>query len=120
MGSNPSGFEGDNLPVDEVSWYDCQEFIKKLNYLTGKNFRLPTEAEWEYAARGGSKSKGYKYSGSNSIDNVAWYDGNSGSKPHPVKRRSMGNGPYLLSYVLKSPLPEPYSHSTKCVTQNVE
>lgn len=79
MGYNPSSeyFIGDNLPVNDVSWYDCQEFIKKLNKLTGMTFRLPTEAEWEYAARGGSKSKGYKYSGSNNIDKVAWYDVNS-------------------------------------------
>ena len=73
MGSNPSHFKGNNLPVESVSWYDCQTFISKLNEMTGKRFRLPTEAEWEYAARGGSKSRGYKYSGSNNIDDVAWY-----------------------------------------------
>lgn len=73
MGNNPSYFKGGNNPVEEVSWNDCQEFIRKLNQLTGQNFRLPTEAEWEYAARGGNKSKGYKYSGSNSINDVAWY-----------------------------------------------
>ena len=85
MGSNPSYFKGDNQrPVENVSWNDCQEFIEKLNRLTGKNFRLPTEAEWEYAARGGNKSRGYKYSGSNNPDAVAWYDDNSGSKTHPV------------------------------------
>ena len=85
MGNNPSYFKGnDNLPVEQVSWDDCQEFIKKLNNLTGKDFRLPTEAEWEYAARGGKKSKGYKYSGSNNLDNVAWYSSNCGSKTHPV------------------------------------
>ena len=85
MGSNPSYFKGDNQrPVENVSWNDCQEFIEKLNRLTGKNFRLPTEAEWEYAARGGSKSRGYKYSGSNNPDAVAWYYYNSGSKTHPV------------------------------------
>ena len=85
MGSNPSYFKGDNQrPVEKVSWNDCQEFIEKLNRLTGKNFRLPTEAEWEYAARGGNKSRGYKYSGSNNPDAVAWYDDNSGSKTHPV------------------------------------
>lgn len=64
----------DNLPMESVSWHDCQSFIKRLNKLTGRNFRLPTEAEWEYAARGGNKSKGYRYSGSDSIDDVAWYD----------------------------------------------
>ena len=84
MGSNPSNFKGDNLPVEKVSWNDCQKFISKLNKLTGKSFRLPTEAEWEYAARGGNKSRGYQYSGSNTIGDVAWYDGNSGSKTHAV------------------------------------
>ncbi|MDR1898272.1 MAG: formylglycine-generating enzyme family protein, partial [Prevotellaceae bacterium] len=80
MGINPSSFKGDNLPVESVSWHKVQEFIRKLNEQTGKNYRLPTEAEWEYAARGGNKSKGYKYSGSNTVDNVAWHDGNSGKK----------------------------------------
>ena len=73
MGSNPSEYKGTQKPVEQVSWNDCQEFIQKLNQLTGRRFRLPTEAEWEYAARGGSKSRGYKYSGSNNIDDVAWY-----------------------------------------------
>lgn len=78
MGSNPSGFSGSKyLPVENVSWLDCMDFISRLNDLTGKKFRLPTEAEWEYAARGGQKSKGYKYSGSNNLDEVAWYDGNA-------------------------------------------
>ena len=83
MGSNPSYFKGNNQrPVENVSWNDCQEFIRKLNSLTGKNFRLPTEAEWEYAARGGKYSKdyAYKYSGSNNADEVAWYWRNSGDK----------------------------------------
>ena len=84
MGSNPSEYKGDNLPVEMVSWNDCQEFISKLNSLTGRKFRLPTEAEWEYAAHGGKKSRGYQYSGNSNISDVAWYDGNSGSKPHPV------------------------------------
>ena len=88
MGNNPSNSKGDNLPVEEVSWDDCQEFVSKLNRLTGKNFRLPTEAEWEYAARGGSKSRGYKYSGSNTLGSVAWYDDNSGSTTHPVGTKS--------------------------------
>ena len=87
MGSNPSYFTGNNQrPVEYVSWYDCQEFIKKLNQLTGKKFRLPTEAEWEYAARGGKYSRGYRYSGSNNADEVAWYS-NSGSKTHSVKTK---------------------------------
>ena len=81
MGSNPSWFTGNNQrPVEMVSWDDCQKFIKKLNLLTGKEFRLPTEAEWEYAARGGKYSRGYKYSGSNNADEVAWYWRNSGDK----------------------------------------
>ena len=88
MGSNPSRWKGDNLPVENVSWNDIQEFITKLNAQTGKKFRLPTEAEWEYAARGGNKSKGYKYSGSNSISDVAWYGDNSSSKIHPVGQKS--------------------------------
>ena len=88
MGSNPSSFKGSQKPVESVSWHDCKEFITKLNRLTGKNFRLPTEAEWEYAARGGNKSKGYKYSGSNTIDNVAWYRDNSGKATHNVKTKS--------------------------------
>ena len=88
MGSNPSFYEGyPQRPVETVSWNDCQEFITKLNNLTGKNFRLPTEAEWEYAARGGNKSQGYKYSGSNTIVNVAWYTSNSGSETHDVKTK---------------------------------
>ena len=88
MGSNPSRFKGDNLPVECVSWEDCQEFICKLNDLTGQNFRLPTEAEWEFACRGGINSRGYKYSGSNDIYNVAWCLYNSGDKTHPMASMS--------------------------------
>ena len=84
MGSNPSNFKGDDLPVEMVTWNDCQDFISKLNAMTGKRFRLPSEAEWEYAARGGNKSRGYQYIGSNTIGDVAWYGDNSGSKTHAV------------------------------------
>ena len=84
MGSNPSNFKGDNLPVEQVSWNDCQDFIGKLNTMTGRKFRLPTEAEWEYAARGGKKNRGYQYSGSSNIFDVAWSWGNSDEKTHPV------------------------------------
>ena len=85
MGSNPSANkQGGNYPVENVSWNDCQEFIKKLNARTGMKFRLPTEAEWEYAARGGSRSKGYKYAGSNNLNEVGWYDENSDNHTHSV------------------------------------
>ncbi len=87
MGSNPSYYSGKQLPVEEVSWNDCQTFITKLNQLTGANFRLPTEAEWEFAARGGHKTLGYKYAGSNTIGDVAWYDSNSSSKTHSVAQK---------------------------------
>jgi formylglycine-generating enzyme required for sulfatase activity len=84
MGNNPSHNMGDNLPVENVNWSDAQEFIRRLNDSTGKQYRLATEAEWEYAARGGNKSQGYNYSGSNDIDAVAWYMDNSGSQIRPV------------------------------------
>ena len=87
MGRNPSDFKGDDLPVEQVSWNDCQTFISKLNALTGKNFRLPTEAEWEFAARGGNQSRHTQYSGSSRFDDVAWYEDNSDDKPHPVKTK---------------------------------
>ena len=89
MESNPSHFtDSDQLPVEFVSWDDCQEFIAKLNALTGKNFRLPTEAEWEFAARGGNASQGYTYSGSNTVSDVAWYYDNSGNKTHEVAMKA--------------------------------
>ncbi len=97
MGSNPSRFAGSGeYPVESVSWDDCQAFIQKLNQLTGKNFRLPTEAEWEFAARGGTKSQHYKYAGGNTLASVAWYDVNAydvgESSPdygtHPVTQKA--------------------------------
>ena len=88
MGSNPSRFKGAQKPVESVSWYDCQRFIRRLNSLTGRTFRLPTEAEWEYAARGGNKSRHYKYSGSGNIGYVAWYWKNSGDETHTVGTRT--------------------------------
>ena len=84
MGSNPSQFKGENFPVHGVKWSECQEFISKINQVTGKNYRLPTEAEWEFAARGGSKSKEYKFIGSNDVNEVSWYKKNSGGTMHDV------------------------------------
>ena len=80
MDTNPSTFKDANNPVDYVSWNDCQQFLRKLNALTGQSFRLPTEAEWEYAARGGAKSKQSKYSGSDNPSDVAWFMQNSGDE----------------------------------------
>ena len=88
MGSNPSYYTGDVLcPVERVTWNNCQTFITKLNEMTGQNFRMPTEAEWEFAARGGNKSQGYKYAGSNDVNEVAWNMNNSSSKTHPVAQK---------------------------------
>ncbi len=87
MGYNPSRFKGANRPVECVSWNDCQRFIVKLNKLTGKSFHLPTEAEWEFAARGGKNSRGYKYSGSNNLDEVAWFADNNNRETKDVKKK---------------------------------
>jgi formylglycine-generating enzyme required for sulfatase activity len=102
MESNPSHFKGDNLPVENVSWYEAVEFCNRLSVKEGltpaysgdgdrkvcdfnaTGYRLPTEAEWEYAAKGGNRGGNYMYAGSNSPDDVAWYDGNSGNRTHPV------------------------------------
>ncbi len=98
MGSNPSYFKdsGGNCPVEQVSWNDVQEFIKKLNQKTGKKYRLPTEAEWEYAARSGGKEE--EYSGGDDIDSVAWYNKNSENKTHPAgQKQPNGLGLYDMS-----------------------
>jgi formylglycine-generating enzyme required for sulfatase activity len=87
MGTNPSAFKGDNLPVETISWKDCQTFISRLNALTGQKFRLPTEAEWEFAARGGNNSRGYQFSGSNNLSEVAWFSDNSLECTHDVKTK---------------------------------
>ena len=79
---------GDGYPAYYISYEDCQKFLTKLNQLTGQQFRFPTEAEWEYAARGGSRSKGYTYSGSNNLGDVAWYADNSSSTTHVVKTKA--------------------------------
>jgi formylglycine-generating enzyme required for sulfatase activity len=85
MGFNYSGHGGNlQYPAEYMTWELCQVFISKLNEMTGKSFRLPTEAEWEFAARGGNMSQGYLYSGSNNLDDVAWYEGNSGGVTHAV------------------------------------
>jgi formylglycine-generating enzyme required for sulfatase activity len=89
MGNNPSyNAQGGNYPVECVSWDDAQDFCARLNMLTGKSYRLPTEAEWEYAARGGNQSQGYEYSGSKKLDEVGWYGENSEGSTHPVGDKS--------------------------------
>jgi formylglycine-generating enzyme required for sulfatase activity len=88
MGRNPSKLRGcDDCPVEHISWLDAQEFIEKLNKITGKNYRFPTEAEWEYAAKGGGVSQKYKYCGSNKLDDVAWYLDNNQNRTHPVGKK---------------------------------
>lgn len=84
MGNNPSYHKGANKPVENVTWNECQIFISRLNSITDMEFHLPTEAQWEYAAIGGNRSRGYVYSGSNNINDVAWFKDNSQGTTHPV------------------------------------
>jgi len=90
MGSNPSEYKGQFLPVTNVSWFDCCKFIDKINKISGLKYRLPTEAEWEFAAHGGNRSRGYKYSGSDNIDEVAWYCQNSADSTRPLHMHPVG------------------------------
>ena len=99
MGKNPSKFRNcPRCPVEHVGWDETKMFLKKLNALTGERYRLPTDAEWEYAARGGPKSQGSLYVGSDDLDSVAWYDKNSGNKVHRVgQKQPNGLGLYDMS-----------------------
>ena len=90
MGGNPSRYKGADRPVEQVSWEDTQDFLQKLNTLTGKSYRLPSEAEWEYAARGGNRSEGYLYAGSDRLEQVGWYNKNSDGGTQPVGQK-LGN-----------------------------
>ena len=116
MDKNPSFFKGDNLPVERVSWYDVQDFISKLNVQTGKNYCLPSEAEWEFAARGGNKSKGYKYySGSDTVDMVAWYEENSGDETHEVGAKYPNElGVYDMTGNVYEWCEDRYRHNRSC------
>ena len=88
MGSYPSSHKNcPNCPVETVSWNDIQVYLSKLNKMTGKHYRLPTEAEWEFTAKGGNKSKGYIYAGSNNANEVAWYEDNSNTETHPIGQK---------------------------------
>lgn len=99
MGKNPSKFRNcPRCPVAHVGWDEAKMFLKELNALTGERYRLPTDAEWEYAARGGPKSQAHLYVGSDDLDSVAWYDKNSGDKVHRVgQKQPNGLGLYDMS-----------------------
>jgi formylglycine-generating enzyme required for sulfatase activity len=96
--NNPSHFKGDDLPVERVSWNDVQEFLARLNEKTGGAYRLPTEAEWEFAAQGGSQSKGYRHSGGDKAGEVSWYSSNSNNRTHSVGTKNANElGVYDMS-----------------------
>ena len=89
MGYNPSTYKGDNLPVTDISYHECEDFIKKLKKLSGVSFKIPNETQWEYAAKGGQYFNGYNhFSGSDNSYNVGWTEENSGGYPHPVGMKS--------------------------------
>ena len=97
MGYNPSKKKCPKRPVTNVDYYEVQEFLRRLDSITGMQFRLPTEEEWEYAARGGKYSRGYVYSGSNEVDRVAWHNGNTSAVKKVKKRASNELGIYDMS-----------------------
>ncbi len=118
MGSNPSYYEDPQYPVESVSWEQCDTFITRLNQITGRHFRFPTEAEWEFAARGGKNSRGYKYAGGNNIDEVGWYWKNSGDHyidlPDDAWRSDTTYRNHCKEHVVKSLKPNELSLYDMC------
>lgn len=119
MGDNPSSVKGDDLPVESVSWNDIQLFIEKLNKMTGRKYRLPTEAEWEYAAKGGNKSAGYIYIGGNNPDRETWNFNNSDHKSHEVGLLMPNElGIYDMGGNVQEWVQDWYAHYTEKVQKN--
>ncbi len=120
MGDNPSQIKNDKFPVTDVRYKDCILFIYKLNELTGKDFRLPTLAECQFAARGGNKSKGYKYSGGNDINKVAWYSGNSNGDPQKVATKAANElGIYDMCGSMSEWCSDNYDDGTRSTSREV-